>query len=179
MSQKYHLTLSELREEIEEVRQQITRTKNAGLPDAESLASLKSTLSDAAATWQKFVSTAASALAAGEEITAYRLLSVVAPSAENLAALALGAAVSPRLDAVLKEIQAEAKKRDDGRLRMTTDEKAARLLELRRHLYLLEQAEEQITSTTGEKRRANCNAAAVLGIPADVAEANKLFLEVE
>nr|MBL8410719.1 hypothetical protein [Dechloromonas sp.] len=179
MSQKPILTLGEIREEIDEVSEQIERTKAAGLPEAESLASLKATLSDASVTWQKFTGTAADALAAGEEITAYRLLSVVAPSADKLALLGLGAAVAPRLDAVIKEIQTEAKKRDDGRLRLLPGEKAARLLELRRRLYSLEMAEAEITEATGEKRRANCNAAAVLGIPADVAEANKLLTEVE
>lgn len=179
MSSKYPLTLCELREEVEEVREQIEQVKQAGLPEAESLASLKATLTEAASTWKKFSDTAANALAAGEEITPYRLMALVAPSADKLAALALGAAITPRLDDFIKEIQAQAKKRSDGRLRMQQDEKAVRLLELRRELYRLELIEEQITGTTGEKRRATCNAAAVMGIPADVAEAHGLLTEVE
>ena len=179
MSQKYHMILGEVREEIEEVRDLMERTKAAGLPEAESLESLKATLTDAVSTWQRFTDTAADALAAGEEITTYRLLSVVAPSAEKLAALALGAAVAPRLDAVVKEITAAAKKRDDGRLRLLPDEKAVRLLELRRRLYSLELVEEQLTEATGEKRRPCVNGAAALQIPADVAEAHGLLMEAQ
>lgn len=179
MSQKYHLTLGEVREEIGEVRDLIERTKAAGLPEAESLESLKSTMNEAVGTWQRFTDAAADALAAGEEITAYRLLSVVAPSADKLAALALGAAVAPRLDVVVKEIQAAAKKRDDGRLRMLPDEKAVRLLELRRRLYSLELVEEQLTDATGEKRRPFVNGAAALLFPHDIAEAHGLLMEAQ
>ncbi len=169
------LTLNEVREDVAEVLALIERTRGAGLPEAESLESLKATLTECCETWRKFVDAAAGAVAAGEAVTVHRLLSITAATPEKLGMLALGAAVAPRLDSVLKEVAAAAKKRDDGRLRLTADEKAARLLELRRELYRLELVEESGVEHTGAARRPDANGAAVLGVPADVAEAHGLL----
>ena len=172
-------TLPQVRKEIAATLAEIQRTKTAGLPEETSAASLSTALDEIAELWTRFVANAAAMLASGEPITRHRLVSVIAPSPEQLAALALGAAISSRKPEVIAEITAEAKMIGVDCLRLEPEERTARLRELRRKLYLAELAEEQIIAATGDPRRHAMNAAAVLGIPESVAGEFGLMTEVE
>lgn len=105
-----------------------------------------------------------------------------AHTADALAKLAVSLVLAEVGEKLIAEAVARAEIDDlaTGRVRLDPIEKAERLAGLSAALYDAELAEEAIvTATLGESRRPDANAAAVLGIPADVAARHAFFINVE
>lgn len=153
-------TLEIIRKNIVKIQADITKV-NATLPPQEQLlASLREQLELAKIGWDKFLSSAAEAVALG---TSVELFHDHSPSVKL--ELALGMAVATRgVDSMVAEILAEsALYSHPETVRMTASDKKKELSELRVALYTLELEEEM--SLNGETRRDDVHPGAVLGIP--------------
>lgn len=100
-------------------------------------------------------------------------------SAESVARLALALVMRREGEALIRDgvQRAEGDDISTGRLRLDPIQKAVRLAALHGALYTLEVAEEAVVSVTiGADRRPDANAAAVLGIPSEVAAQYGYFM---
>lgn len=161
-------SVAELRNAIADLKAEIQEVDNAGLPASECEAALRQVLAEAGMAFDAMKRRAAECLAIGEMPTLQFLAgNPVGPNGPTQ--IALGAALAAYgPDRFIKEAREAA----DGAqgLRMTAAQRLEKLRNLRRHLYELELAEEEIIEQTGEARRPDVSAAAVLGLPLDVVE---------
>lgn len=101
-------------------------------------------------------------------------------SPEGMSRLALALVMRREGEALIRDgvQRAEVDDISTGRMRLDPIEKAERLAGLHGALYALEVAEEAVVSVTiGADRRPDANAAAVLGIPSEVAAQHGYFME--
>ncbi len=164
-------TLAQLRSSIASLKIEIAEVAAAGLPAAECEAALVEVLNQAQATHRRMIEAAATALATGD-LPSFGLLTDYASNRTGaLIEFAIGMAVAAHgTNAIVAAAKAEADKLPGVSLRLPAAEKRQRLDDLRRELYEFELEDEALCESTGTARRADCNPAAALGIPPDVAE---------
>jgi hypothetical protein len=156
-------SLKSLRDEIERNLAQTTQVQNSQRPIAELEQELRAYLETLTAPRNALVNLCAAVLNANmplNELTGHP---------NQLAGRAFGMALSSiGADSIIQDALAKAKANDTGCMRLATEERDERLVELAKHRYLLELEEEQLLGEN--ERRPQANPAAVLQIPADVAE---------
>ncbi len=165
-------TIAALRAEITDLKSQLREASQAGLPAAECEAGLRRSLAEAIDLFEQFKREAADHIARGEAPTLEALFSYQTRP-ETIAKLGIGAALSAYgIDKFVTEATAAAAEIDKTNpiTRLSAVERHDRLRELHRQLYAAELAEESLILETGEDRRLDANAAAVLGIPFDEVE---------
>lgn len=156
-------TLKAIRDEIERINAESTRVFNSQRPLAELEANLRSYLDSLTSPRNALIALCSDVLSASMPIAE------ILGHPNALAARGFGLAISAiGVDAIINEAMNKAQANDTGCLRMTVDERADRLAELAKARYLAELEEENLLA--GSERRAEVSAAAVLQIPADVAE---------
>lgn len=156
--------LKQIRAEIAETRAEAIAVKNSIRPMDEIEIGVRHTLNEMASAHDQLVNLIAGMFSHGTQISE---LSAIPPTqlpkhGYGLAIAAIG------VDAIIAAAKEKAQAQDSGALRISVFERGEQLEALERALYLLEIAEEE--KLNGEPRRPNANAAAVLGIPLEIAE---------
>ena len=156
-------SLSAIRAAIEKIDAETVSVTNSQRPVAELENDLRSYLSSMAAPRTELVNLCAGVISSSTP------LNLLTGHPNSLAQRGFGLAVAALgIESVIREAMERAKALDTGCLRMTAEDRAERLAELAHARYVAELDEE--TALDGATRRAGINAAAVLHIPADVAE---------
>lgn len=156
-------SLKSLRDEIEKNIAQATQVENSQRPLAELEQELRDYLQGLMSPRNTLVNLCAAVL------NAKMPLSELTGHPNQLAGRAFGMALSSiGVDAIVTDALAKAKANDNGCMRLATEERDKRLVELAKARYLQELEEEQLLGEN--ERRRQTNPAAVLLIPADVAE---------
>jgi hypothetical protein len=155
-------TLKTVRLEISKLQKEYGQTAKAIPPLAETEQKLRGYLEMLANSHSRLIEYSAFCLNSG-------IVSDMLPAAVFLPEQAFGLAVRALgIDQIIEQAKARAAAEDKGTLRLSKADKAARLLDLARKMYALEIEEAGLLN--GECPRPDCNAAAAVGIPADVAE---------
>lgn len=171
-------SLEEIREQIAALQAEIREVQNAPLPTEMIADQLRREVQNA------FIRPADETDARLDSIFANatgRVASLIpgSNSAESVARLALAFVMRREGEALIRDgvQRAEGDDISTGRLRLDPIQKAERLAALHGALYALEVAEEAVvTVTVGAERRPDANAAAVLGIPSEVAAQHGYFM---
>lgn len=157
-------TLKQLRTEIAETRAEALAVRHSIRPMSEIEAGVRHTLNEMANAHDQLVSLIAGMFSHGNQIS-----ELSAIPATQLPKHGYGLAISAiGVDAIIADALKKAEAQDSGALRISVYERGEQLEALERACYLLELAEEQ--KLNGEQRRPNANAAAVLGIPIELAQ---------
>lgn len=156
--------LKQIRAEIAETLAEAFAVKNSIRPMSEIEVGVRHTLTEMASAHDQIVNLIAGMFSHGTQISE---LSAIPPT--QLPKHGYGLAISAiGVDAIIAAAKEKAEANDSGALRISVFERGEQLEALERACYLLELAEEE--KLNGEPRRPNANAAAVLGIPLEVAE---------
>ena len=166
--QKYTQNLEEIRARISEIRVEIADCRNALRPADEIKAEMFRVLSEPIAEFQNFQARFSEQFAIGA-VPSLDFVLRRSFQGDEIPRLALGSALLA-FGADRFVTQAMASADFPAGPRYTASERAARLLELARELYQFEIDEELVVCATGQTRRADCNAAAIIGLPLDLAE---------
>lgn len=169
-------TLETLREKIAGLKNEIEATRRAGVPAEQVEATLRDALAVAEASYEEMVAGLGRCLAGGHPVGAVDLMGH-RERAESVDALLLGFAVRAiGAEAIVQDAREAAASLPQAKLRLTDTERQAQLAELQEALYQAEAAEEQLVESEGHGRRPDASAAAVLGLPFEIAaEAGLLF----
>lgn len=164
------MNLVAIRKQITKLQAEITAVENAIPPFDQTEGKLRTYLEDATRYRQSVVDSLTESFRSGRTTT---YLLDLPTSALIKAALGIALA-GVGIEHLLSEARTQAEANDTGGLKLAESEKSERLAALRRELYLAEAAEEQ--ALEGQPRRDGIKyAAAILGIPVDVAEAAGLL----
>lgn len=172
-NQSKNITLASLRQTILDLKADIELTASAGLPNEEVLSALRAELAFAMNGFMRIQRRVSDCLTEGRTETLDALVMSDFDTHERGRVALGGALAAYGLDRFMDEATEQANL--DHGLRLTRDERDRRLLTLRRKLYLIEQAEEGLCVQENVARRADCNVAAVLGVPLEIAEENNLI----
>lgn len=157
-------TLKQLRADIAETQAEALAVKNALRPLAEIETGVRHVLGEMADASNRIVGMVSNIFSHGHPIA-----DLVSIPAGQVPKFALGMALaSIGVDAIIAAAKEKASANDNGALRMSTADRDGQLQALERQLYELQLAEE--AALDGEPRRPGCNAAAVLGVPLEIAE---------
>lgn len=157
-----------------DVRADLDAAQNALPPLAEVEAALRETLEAAVDVWHRFTGRIAAELSAGDGRTHLRHLAGGVAVSPDLALA--GAIAALGIDHLLKSAHAEAAKAQPQPVRLSAGEKAEALAVLRRQRYALELDLATAHFEAGEPLPEGLNAAALLGVPVEVAEAHGLLV---
>lgn len=157
-------TLKQIRAEIAETLVEAIAVKNSIRPMSEIEIGVRHTLNEMSNARDQLVNLIAGMFSHGTQISE---LSAIPPT--QLPKHGYGLAISAiGVDAIIAAAKEKAEANDSGALRISVFERGEQLEALEHTLYCLELLEEE--KLNGEPRRPNANAAAVLGIPLEVAE---------
>lgn len=156
-----------------DVRADLDAAQNALPPLAEVEAALRETLEAAVDVWHRFTGRIAAELSAGDGRTHLRHLAGGVAVSPDLALA--GAIAAHGIDRLLKQARDEAGKLPQP-VRLSAGEKAEALAVLRRQRYALELDLATAHFEAGEPLPEGLNAAALLGVPVEVAEAHGLLV---
>lgn len=156
-------TLKQIRADIDAVNTEFKAVKGSIQPIDDIEARLRSYLTVMADPARRLVDLAANALAYGHPVSE---IGQIQPSQLRIHALGLAVAAMG-VDEIIAQAKAKAAAQDNGAPRMDQNEREERLEELSRERYALELQEE--ATLNGAPRRPGVNAAAVIGIPLEVA----------
>lgn len=166
-----------LRAKIAELQREIERVRRAVPPVAERTELVRAVYRQLTEPYAKFIEKAGDVLNG----TSHGELGIVpvsdpASRADLRANMALAAGLAAiGEERFIAEATQSAAERDRGILRMTASQQAETLRDLRCRLYSLELEDEAGVEFNADSRRPGANAAAVLGIPAEVAAKYKFF----
>lgn len=156
--------LKQIRAEIAETRAEAIAVKHSIRPMSEIESGVRHTLNEMASAHDQIVNLIAGMFSHGTQISE---LSAIPPT--QLPKHGYGLAISAiGVDNLIAAAKEKAESQDSGALRISVFERGEQLEALEHTLYCLELAEEE--KLNGEPRRPNANAAAVLGIPLEIAE---------
>ncbi len=157
-------TLKQIRAEIAETLAEAIAVKNSIRPMSEIEIGVRHTLNEMASAHDQLVNLIAGMFSHGTQISE---LSAIPPT--QLPKHGYGLAISAiGVSAIIAAAKEKAEANDSGALRISVFERGEQLEALEHTLYCLELLEEE--KLNGEPRRPNANAAAVLGIPLEIAE---------
>lgn len=166
-----------IRANIAELKTQIEATRRAGLPVEVVEATLRDSLAVAEAAYKEMVAGLGRCLAGGHPVGAVDLMGH-RERAESVDSLLLGFAVrSVGVENIVADALQAAASLPAAKLRLTDAERQARLAELQEALFLAEVEEEQLVEVEGRARRPDASAAAVLGLPFEIAEQAGLLFQ--
>jgi hypothetical protein len=167
--------LTKIRRELDNVNSEIASVQNALPPIAERLNDVAQALELLTAPWNDFVAQAAEQVVLWDRPITLSSLTPHRFNAENIAELGLAAAIASYGAKELRDAirQKAAEIAHEGQLRLTATERATRLKDLYIQRYRLEFTEEQ--NLDGAPRRPGVNAAAVMGVPLEVAQEHHLL----
>jgi phage shock protein A len=159
-----------MRRDIADLKADIAKVDSALAPLDERTELLRVAYRELTSAYDKWIDKAAAALADGAVADVF----LVAPELKLERAIGIAVAAVGEDEFIASALERVAR-HERGRQRMPAGEKSAALLKLHRRLYQLELDEEALVLASGEERRPDANAAAVLGVPLDVAEENNLL----
>lgn len=163
-------SIEAIREKIAELKREIEAVRRAGLPVEQVEMMLREALSLAESNYRSMTQELGRSLANGAVITLSDLMAH-AQRAESVDSLLLGFAVrAVGAESIVADAQQAAASLPQAKLRLTDAERQARLAELQEALFLAETEEERLVEVEGRARRPDANAAAVLGLPFEIAE---------